>query len=160
MEKPEWTFWPTQYIPPLPFLRGSSDSSSLFLLACRCFAMLCWCLLCSSDSAVCVDAFPPFWIPLHIDPRRALSGVSCAIWSFLVSYLFLYCIFFIHSAIGEWFSYFHVLAVVNGAAMNTGVWLSFRISFLQIYKLYRESFLHSWEWDCWIIWQHKFYYKM
>jgi len=113
-----------------------------------------------SDSAICIDAFPLFWISFAYRSHRALCRVSCAIWQFLISYLFLYYIFFIRSAIGEWFSYFHVLAVVNSAAMNIGVCVSFRISFLHIYKLYRESFLHSWEWDCWIIWQHKFYYKM
>ena len=123
--------------------------------------MLCQFLLHSTVIRLYVQMHSPFsGFPLHIDPRRALCRVSCAIWQFLISYLFLYYIFFIRSAIGEWFSYFHVLAVVNSAAMNTGVCVSFRISFLHIYKLYRESFLHSWEWDCWIIWQHKFYYKM
>lgn len=103
---------------------------------------------------------PRFWISsAHISLQSAEeSFLCCTVFSHY--YLLLYCVFFIHSATGECFSYFQVLAVVNSAAMNTGVCVSFRISFLQIYKLYRESFLHSWEWDCWIIWQHKFYYTM
>ena len=52
-------------------------------------------------------------------------------------------IFFIHSFIRGYLGCFHVLALVSSAAVNTGVYVSFRIkSFLQLYAQ---------EWDCCII---------
>ena len=51
---------------------------------------------------------------------------------------------FIHLSVNGQLGCFHVLAIVNSAAMNIGVHVSFRISFLQIYFQ---------EWDYWIIWQ-------
>ena len=51
--------------------------------------------------------------------------------------------FFTHLSVGGHLGCFHVLAIVNSAAMNIGVHVSFCISFLLI---------HAQEWDCWIIW--------
>ena len=47
--------------------------------------------------------------------------------------LYMYHIFFIHSSVNGHLVCFHVLAVVNSAAINTGLHVSFQIkSFLQI----------------------------
>ena len=48
-------------------------------------------------------------------------------------------IFFIHSFGNRHLDYFRILAIVNSAAVNTGVHVSFLISFLQIYVQ---------EWNC------------
>ena len=47
--------------------------------------------------------------------------------------------FFIHSSVDGHVVCFHALAIVNSAAMNNGIHVSF-------------STLVSSEWDCWVIW--------
>ena len=44
---------------------------------------------------------------------------------------------------------FHVLAIVNGGAVNTGVHVSFNSGFLGVYAQ---------QWDCWVIWQFYFWF--
>ena len=44
----------------------------------------------------------------------------------------MYHIFFIHTSVNGIY-YFHVLAIVNSAAMNTGVYVAFQITFFSRY---------------------------
>ena len=51
----------------------------------------------------------------------------------------MYHIFFIHSSVDGHLGFFYVLAIVNSAAVNIEV----HVSFLRVYAQ---------EWDCWVIW--------
>ena len=52
-------------------------------------------------------------------------------------------IFFIPSSVDGCLGDFHILAIINSAALNIGVHVSFQIDFLQI---------DAQEWDCRIMW--------
>ena len=56
----------------------------------------------------------------------------------------MYHSFLIHSSADRHLGYFQVLAIINSAAMNTGVHVSFNSGFLGVYAQ---------QWDCWVIWQ-------
>ena len=62
--------------------------------------------------------------------------------------VYMYHSFLIHSSADGHLGCFHVLAVINSAAMNTGTRVSFRSGFLGVYTQ---------KWDCWVIWQ--FYFQ-
>ena len=59
------------------------------------------------------------------------------------SIVYMYHNFFIHSSVDGHLDCFHVLAVINSAAMNNVIHVSFSICFLRVYAQ---------EWDCWVIW--------
>ena len=46
------------------------------------------------------------------------------------SIVYIYNIFFIHLSVDEHLDYFHIFAIINNAAMNIGVHVSFQISIL------------------------------
>ena len=51
----------------------------------------------------------------------------------------------IHSSVDGHLGFFHILAIVNNAAMNTGVHVSFQISVF-VFGIYTQ------ERNCWVIW--------
>ena len=60
----------------------------------------------------------------------------------------MYHSFLIHSSADGRLGYFYAPAIINSAAMNTGVHVSFNSGFLIVYAQ---------QWDCWVIWQ--FYFQ-
>ena len=60
----------------------------------------------------------------------------------------MYHSFLIHSSADHHLGFFHDLAIINSAAINTGVHMSLSILVFSVYAQ---------QWDCWVLWQ--FYFK-
>ena len=70
------------------------------------------------------------FIYIHVFANRTISFFFMAE---EYSIVYMYHIFFIHLSVNGHISCFHVLAVVNNAAMNIGVYVSFRIGVFSRY---------------------------
>ena len=72
--------------------------------------------------------------------RGSANGISsCFLMAEKYSMVYTYHVFFILSAVDGHFSCLHVLAVVNSAAMNTGVHVSFQIRVFIFYQYLLKS---------------------
>ena len=56
------------------------------------------------------------------------------LWLSSIPFFYLYHIFFIHSSVEGHFSCFCILPIVNSAAMNTGMHVSFQISVFVFFR--------------------------
>ena len=77
-----------------------------------------------------------------------LSGFICVAANGNISFLLLaklYSILYILN-VDEHLGYFHVLAIANSAALNSGAHVSFLNRFF-VFQIYTQ------DWKCWIIWQ-------
>ena len=98
----------------------------MFFWNCLAFSMIQWMLIYdiyfSLSNFTLYDRDSRF---IHINTNDPILFFFMAEWYFIV---YMYHIFFIHSPVNERLGCFHVLAVVNSAAVKIGVHVSFWFS--------------------------------
>jgi len=59
--------------------------------------------------------------------------------------IYIYNLFFIHSSVHGLFSCFHMLAIVNSAAVKIRMHIPFQNSVFVFFQVYTQ------EWNCWVL---------
>ena len=98
----------------------------------------------------CIWGWPKGLVILQENPNELFGQPNTHIHGYIYIYTHTHHIFIIHSSISGHLCYFHVLAVVDSAAMRIRVHVFF--------SNYGFLLINDQEWDCWVIWQLYLYF--